>query len=170
MIGRGSRSSEGKGDFTVYDYGDNAGRFGLWNIDRDWEVLWRGKPRKNLGVAPVKQCKKCGYLMAPSVSICPNCGEVIMTEKPLYSDKATTLINLTADYEKLRGRQISSLTPTELAIYCRQTQRKAYCKRIAVSKGLAYLTQYAKEINWKSGWHRFIKAEPGIPFCDILIR
>lgn len=169
MIGRASRMAVGKSEFTVYDYGGNAARFGLWNIDREWVELWRGKQRKTVGVAPIKTCKNCGYIMSPSVTKCPNCGTVCISETK-QSDKATTLIELTAKYNPLRGRAIATLTPAELSTYCRMTKRNAFCKRIAMSNGNDYLNNYAKEMGWKRGWNRFISAEPGLPFMNIIIK
>jgi superfamily II DNA or RNA helicase len=41
MIGRGSRVIPGKTDFTVIDLGNNARRFGLWEMDIDWQDIFR---------------------------------------------------------------------------------------------------------------------------------
>lgn len=169
MIGRASRIFNGKSIFTVYDYGGNAARLGLWNIDRDWGNLWKGKQRNTIGVAPVKHCPNCGYIMAPSIGVCPNCG-YIMAKEVIQSDKPTVLIELTSKYNDLRGREISTLSPNELAVYCRMTNRKAFCKRIAMSNGNDYLNNYAKEMGWKRGWNRFITADPGLPFMNITIK
>jgi superfamily II DNA or RNA helicase len=170
MIGRGSRVVAGKSTFTVYDYGGNAGRFGLWNADRDWASMWSGRNKRTLGIAPTRTCKNCGYIAPVSVTICPNCGAAFPVAASPISDKATTLINLTADYEPLRGRRISTLTPEELTTYQRMTKRNAFCKRIAMSRGEEYLFQYATLQGWKRGWNRYINAAPGMPFADITIR
>ena len=41
MIGRGSRILPNKSDFTVIDLGNNAARFGLWDMDIDWHKIFR---------------------------------------------------------------------------------------------------------------------------------
>lgn len=40
MIGRGSRFTENKNEFTVIDLGNNAKRFGLWSEPIDWQEIF----------------------------------------------------------------------------------------------------------------------------------
>lgn len=40
MIGRGSRILKNKKEFTVIDLGNNALRFGLWDMDIDWQEIF----------------------------------------------------------------------------------------------------------------------------------
>ena len=41
MIGRGSRVLPGKSTFNVIDLGNNARRFGLWEMDMNWQDIFR---------------------------------------------------------------------------------------------------------------------------------
>lgn len=41
MIGRGSRVIPGKTTFNVIDLGNNARRFGLWEMEMDWQDIFR---------------------------------------------------------------------------------------------------------------------------------
>lgn len=41
MIGRGSRVTEDKKDFTVIDMGNNLARFGLWEDPVDWRTIFK---------------------------------------------------------------------------------------------------------------------------------
>ncbi len=41
MIGRGSRKLENKDEFTVIDLGNNAARFGLWNVPVNWQHIFK---------------------------------------------------------------------------------------------------------------------------------
>ncbi|MFC5045654.1 DEAD/DEAH box helicase [Aquimarina hainanensis] len=41
MIGRGSRILTDKSEFTIIDLGNNTARFGLWNANVDWQLIFR---------------------------------------------------------------------------------------------------------------------------------
>jgi Trk K+ transport system NAD-binding subunit len=169
MIGRGSRIVDGKSHFTVLDYGGNASRLNLWNFEHDWSKKWNSAPkRKSEGVAPVKMCPKCGYMMPSVIMSCPGCGYVM--EKAPPTPKETELIEVTAKYNTLRGRRIGTLTPKELAIYVKITNKKPFAKRIAMAKGQDFLEAYAKEVKWKYGWWNHIVADVSMPFTDVLIK
>ena len=172
MLGRGSRIHPGKNNFTVVDYGLNGTRHGLWNQEREWDKLWKQtKANKNEKAAPVKLCDNCGFLMPPASTKCPNCGtEQKQKEKTEQEKKETLLVELTAEYSKLRGRKISSLNADELAVYVRHTNKKAFGKRIARAKGQEFLEQYAKAIKWKYGWWNYIVAEPELEFTDVVVK
>lgn len=169
MIGRGSRISDGKKRFTVIDYGSNGTRHGFWNYDRNWEKMWNMKPKKaGEGVAPIKACPKCGYLMHPSIMECPECGFVM--QKKIPTKKETELVEITAEYNLLRGRKISTLTPKELSVYVKSTNRKPFGQRIAIAKGNVFLEEYAKCMKWNYGWWNHKIADETVEFHDITIR
>ena len=70
IVGRGTRISPatGKTDCLVLDFGGNVQRHGL---------LDQIKPKRAStgdGVAPVKECPECEFLMATATRLCPNCG------------------------------------------------------------------------------------------------
>lgn len=170
ICGRGSRTFPGKENFTVVDYGGNGKRHNLWNYERDWKKLWNGKDKKE-GVAPVKDCPECFFIMPINVSKCPNCGHLFEKEENKEEiKKQTELIELTATYNLIRGKKIADLSPRELSIYVKQTNKKAFGKRIAMAKGWEYLIQYAKEIGWKKGWNYFIQPNLELEFSNITIK
>jgi len=70
MVGRGSRTTETKKEFTILDFGNNIQRHDFWEQDREWSLV---KKVKQKGVAPVKDCK-CGALLRLSLQTCPYCG------------------------------------------------------------------------------------------------
>lgn len=72
MLGRGSRPSEGKAQFTVIDMGGNAKKHGLYEMDRDWDLVKKRGGKQ--GVAPVKICGNCGAMVHLSKPVCPHCG------------------------------------------------------------------------------------------------
>ena len=169
MIGRGSRLLPGKSRFTVLDYGRNATRHKPWNYEHDWAKLWNQKPKKE-GIAPIKMCVNCGYIMPANVNPCPECGfttEYIPTEQ---EKKETQLVEVTAKYNNLRGRFISSLTPAELFDYVQMTNKKPFAKRIAMAKGSEFLEMYARYSKWNYGWWNHIVADTTLEYTDIIIR
>lgn len=179
MCGRGSRISDGKDGFLVLDYGDNWKRHGLWIQDRDWEVLWKGKPKKDDGVAPIKDCPSCSFILAVSIMVCPSCGHVF--EKKIDGPIGKTeLINLTEEYNKLKGRKISTLSPLELVAYVKTTNKKPYGLRIAKAKLQAgdheFLKEYAKAMKYHHQFYSRMAEElvysdsEIIEFHDIEIR
>lgn len=171
MIGRGSRLAKNKTRFTVLDYGGNCSRHGLWNFEHDWGTKWmvQKKKKKTEGVAPIKECPQCFLVVAPKVKICPECGFLFPAPKAAELE-AGELVSATSEYDKLRGKYISELTPFELFIYAKTTNKKAYAKRVAIAQGEKFLSEYAKSAGWKFGWNYKIKADIGHPFHNTLIK
>jgi len=79
MVGRGSRTYEGKTDFKVIDMGANCYEHGLWEDARTWELV--KKRRTASGVAPVKLCESCEAMNNASARICSDCGEPFKIKK-----------------------------------------------------------------------------------------
>lgn len=176
MIGRASRIDEGKGGFTVVDYGGNYSRHGLWDGERDWENMWNKMPkRKQAGSAPVKYCGKCEYICHSSATVCPNCGAPFpITEQMAAESK---LVEITGEYDKLRGRRVSSLTPEQLAIYAKLKNKGVFATRIAKSRDQhlpGFLASFAKCMGYRNGWlyHQQLQTRPGevILFTDVVLR
>lgn len=78
MIGRGSRLSENKEDFTVIDLGKNTIRHGFYDGFFDWETYFskgkKGKEKTSEGAMPIKECPKCGFTLHTRKITCDNCG------------------------------------------------------------------------------------------------
>ena len=86
MVGRGSRTCEGKTSFRVLDFGNNLYRFGMWDEERDWTKPPK-KPRD--GVAVYKNCPKCDAFIYASARICNYCGgEIPKTEREVLQELA----------------------------------------------------------------------------------
>lgn len=169
MVGRGSRVTPTKTKFTVLDYGGNASRHGLWNFEHDWAEKWRKAPkRKKDGIAPVKECPKCFLIVAPSLKICPECGHVFApTKKELEEGE---MVNVTAEYDKIRGKRIADLTPNELALYAKFTNKKPFAARVAKAKGKQYCTQYADAMSYSPYWADRHDYSTTIDFYNALIK
>ena len=170
MVGRGSRIAPKKERFTVLDYGGNASRHYLWNYEHDWNELWKKpKKKKKEGVAPIKECPKCGLIVAPAVMLCPECGHIFETKEKEYIEG--TLVEVTEKYNQLRGKYIGELSPLELAEYAKLTNKKAFAIRVAKSKqDIVFLQSFAQNMGYKNGWCQHQDISQKLEFYNIKIR
>jgi superfamily II DNA or RNA helicase len=183
MIGRGGRvldcerhlpiEERIKKYFTVLDYGANYLRFGLWDSDREWDELWKMPKKSKEGVAAVKMCPQCEFIVNVSISKCPNCGyEFEKKDIPL---EVGQLIEITETYSKLveAKKRIGELTPAELAIYAKLKNKKNFAARIARTREEqqpGYLMEYAKEMDYKPAWVDWqLKSDGGIGFTNFVL-
>jgi superfamily II DNA or RNA helicase len=70
MCGRGARPHPIKLAFTIIDLGGNCLTHGSWAASRNWEDIFHNPKKPGAGVAPVKECPKCGMLIHTSQMIC----------------------------------------------------------------------------------------------------
>ena len=84
MVGRGSRTCEGKTEFKVLDFGNNLYRFGMWDDDRDWT---KPPKKKRDGLAVYKNCIHCDAFLYASARVCTECGVIIpKTEREVLEE------------------------------------------------------------------------------------
>lgn len=82
MIGRGSRVTPIKKNFTILDFGMNIQRHGYWHIERTWSLDQPKKKKKKKDSFPVKFCPQCSAILSVNVKSCEYCGYVWpITEK-----------------------------------------------------------------------------------------
>lgn len=83
MVGRGSRTFEGKDNFTIIDLGKNTDRFGFYDDQYEWENYFKnGKSvGDGTGVSPNKECPICGFIQHTRKIVCSNCGHDFVEEK-----------------------------------------------------------------------------------------
>lgn len=179
MIGRGSRPdfTTGKNFFQVIDYGDNWVRHQRYWDDREWDKLWKVTKkagRKGEGVAPIAMCPNCQAIISVGQRICQYCDhEVPLTDKELAQGE---LIEVTGQYNALIGRQISELTPGELAMYAKLKAKARFAARIAKAqqqKKPGFLPAYANAMGYKPAWVDIQMSQIGaspIDFADIRLR
>jgi superfamily II DNA or RNA helicase len=177
MIGRASRWLLGKKFFTVLDYGGNYLNHGLWDMERDWKSLWNKPNKPRDGVAPIKICPMCEYIVSAGADVCANCGyQFTKKDIPLEVGK---LVEITERYSKMIGKRMSQLTPEELSIYARLKDKKVYAARIAharerdavaAGKESRFLYEYAQCMGYKTSWVEFkrksVKEGEKISYAD----
>lgn len=129
MIGRGSRIFEGKEFFKVLDYGGNATRLGLWDFDYDWGTMWLEQKKKKKGIAAVKECSKCGLLLALNTKICIECGyEFKQKKKKEEEEQETILVELTKSvkYYKDNGGKVHASLYTAISTLLSKNKKSSF--------------------------------------------
>jgi DNA repair protein RadD len=98
MLGRGTRTADGKKDCLVLDFAGIVSTHGPFDNPRP------RKPGQKTGDAPVKACPECDTLVHLSVMECPTCGHVWerkppslkLHDDPILSDAAEETIPVTS--------------------------------------------------------------------------
>tara|TARA_R110000851_G_scaffold203517_1_gene355370 strand:- start:425 stop:1816 length:1392 start_codon:yes stop_codon:yes gene_type:complete len=102
MVGRGSRTTETKKEFTILDFGNNIKTHGHWQEERAWSLI---KKKKREGIAPIKECSKCKSIVLAQAKECNYCGFVFPINKKEI--EKINLINLKfkAKFDKIIEKQ-----------------------------------------------------------------
>jgi len=153
MVGRGSRTSETKKEFTILDFGNNIQRHGFWEDDREWSLI--KKPNRK-GVAPVKDCK-CGALLRLNLKSCPYCGYVF----PLPKVKEPIEVIL----EKLKKSDIDLYNQYQKFIKLEKKQLENGFKKgwiLYQLKTIKDFEDYEKFKNYKYGWAKYQIQQRGV--------
>jgi len=177
MCGRGSRLSVGKQIWTVVDFGGNGKRHGRWDTNHPWHELWNKVKKKRDGVAPVKDCPKCMYLLPAIAMKCPNCGHEFQPAPPTRIDsvKSVMLEKENAIIAAIKGKRLSELTPVELANWGKIKSKKPHVIRVAKAMEQiepGYLLIFGQAMGYKQGWYDFQLSEIGeekIDFYDKIV-
>jgi superfamily II DNA or RNA helicase len=121
MVGRGSRIIEGKDGFILLDFGNNVKRHNYCEFPRQWSLK---KKEKKEGVAPIKECPDCAFLMPARIMECPECGHEF---EPSQKEKEQKEI---AQLELMPGPQIMQIAKTASIIDLIKIQKaKGYAKQ-----------------------------------------
>lgn len=167
MIGRASRVLEhevklpleqrSKQRFYVFDYGQNCKKHLPWDFHREWQTLWIAKPKRE-GVSPIKTCPQCDYVNDASAKVCVNCGYTWHTlgTEAVQEPVDTVLVEVTARYNKLVGKNIKELTPLELADYAKSKGKQGFaqvvCKWHHKHGRPEFIKDFAKAMGYHHKW------------------
>jgi superfamily II DNA or RNA helicase len=156
MCGRGSRVIPGKKEnFTIYDFGGNHDRHGLWNQPREWSLVEK-KRKKSDGISPVNSCPNCEALLAVSARSCEYCE--FEFEQVAKEDLKGVLVEVVQSVEvkvpeNLIGKRIGELEPLELFELQKSKKYKpTFIWRIVRNLGEKAVKEYAEIANYKKGW------------------
>ncbi len=181
---RGATPYAGKHKTTVLDFGGNNSRFGGRNnimaltMDRDWNALWQSPevlPKMSNGVAAIKNCNACDFILPALARSCSNCGYIYPVLEVML--KEGELVRIEHDLQAIRdqansltGRRISTLEPSELALYAKERDKKAFCMRVAKAKAVTnpdFAVDYGKAMGYSRGWvERILKDQAEIKLYE----
>ncbi len=150
MVGRGSRPTASKKEFTILDFGENVHRLGFWQEARDWGEAFAGEQKKGQGVAPVKDCPCCGAVLYASARFCDFCGEVFATEKKAERGSLELMA-----YEKLNGRYLFEIakTPADLwELKSRKNYKQAFIERVLYYANYSELRRFWDAKGYTQGY------------------
>jgi len=153
MVGRGSRTTSAKKEFTILDFGNNITRHGFWEEDREWSLQ---KKEKKKGLAPVKDCK-CGALLRLSLMKCPYCG----FDFPPPKVKETIEVIL----EELKQNDLRLFKQYQKFIKLEQRAKDKGYKTgwvIHQLKTIEDFNDYERYKNYKKGWAKYQIEQRGI--------
>ncbi|AGF91631.1 helicase [Cellulophaga phage phi47:1] len=172
ILGRGARiirdGSIDKFNFTVLDFGGNKGRFGPYDVERDWS-LWHEETKTDGGVPPMKICgedsklnklkgagevkKGCERLILAAYKLCPFCGFKYPEDKDKVKDADLQLASIVDEKGvSLKAKAFKDMDFQELTTY-REIQ--AYhihwlYNQLWSRKEEKTIKEYAKWANWNS--------------------
>ncbi len=176
MVGRASRRTSAKSDFTILDFGENVTRLGFWQEPRDWAHLFENPKKKGEGVAPVKDCPACGFVAYASARICANCGAEFPEPKKTEEDIIATLKLL--NYQKsakLEGRKIYDIAKNPADLFELQRVKKykqAFIERVLYFANYTELQRFWRSKGYTDGyrWRKERDFAEGAPVKNFTIR
>ena len=93
MVGRGSRISPGKTEFSILDFGNNILTHGFWHEVRPWELTLKEMKDKPKGEEVLKNCPNCEAFIPVRAVTCVMCGHVDVKEKKEQEFAELQLLN-----------------------------------------------------------------------------
>lgn len=148
MVGRGSRVTETKKEFTLLDFGNNCSQHGFWEQPREWQLA-NDVTRFRRESSMTKECPECER-MVPLNTVTCECGYVWQTTRREQVEE-----RIEADLLKLDGFQLQlyalGKTFEELEII---QNSKGYKPGWILFQLTSFeeLKQYAAFKNYKPGW------------------
>lgn len=158
MTGRGSRVTETKKEFIIIDIGGNFQDFETWDTPQDWKEEFLFPKKKREGIAPSKECPKCGQLCAAQLSVC-ECGFVFTKKKKKEEEVHTELEELKVNYKNgaLQMPNFSGDLQTAIHYLEGVKLKKGYkagwlWRQIYMNFGEDGLRHYQQKQGFKDGW------------------
>jgi superfamily II DNA or RNA helicase len=170
MVGRGSRITETKKEFFIYDYGENYKRLGMWEDYRDWFNIFFDDKKSKKGIAPTKDCPKCGYINFARAVECENCNYVFQSTKKEVekTELQEILVN------NAIGKKLYTLTLNEIfALAEKKKWKLMYVERLIYHIfGKAQLNDFFDKSNRKPYYRelRFNKYSNEVPPFNYIIK
>ena len=152
MVGRGSRVTDTKQEFTILDFGNNVQTHGYWEDKQEWSLKKKRK-RQSAGVGGEKNCKNCKALIPIAAMECKYCGyQYPKNPKPL--GELVSLQMLT----KPQGMQLATTsTMWQKAQLAKAKVISPYWVLHNQCKTKAEALEFIRYMGWKPGWAYYNK-------------
>ena len=176
MVGRASRRTPNKSDFTILDFGENVTRLGFWQEPRDWANLFEHPKKKGEGVAPVKDCPACGFVAYASARICANCGAEFAPNPKTEAEVLAELKEMQyKQLGKLEGRKIYDIAQNPADLFELQRVKKykqAFIERVLYFANYSELQRFWRSKGYTDGyrWRKEKDFAEGAPVKNFTIR
>ena len=152
MVGRGSRTTVNKKQFTILDFGGNIDRHGMWHIERDWKSIFWNPKKAGENPAPHKECPECGALVFSSLMLCEYCGYKFPSAEQIEAEKVKGYLEKVGETD-IEGSSIDELTIQQLHhLELAGKYKPSFIARVARTRG--ELSQYAQLKGYSPGWIR----------------
>ena len=147
MVGRGSRVTPTKKEFTILDFGNNVQTHDFWENRHQWSLKKKRK-KKSDGVGGAKNCKGCEAIIPVGAMKCKHCGYEYQ-RKPQEQGEMVDLHLMT----KAQGMQLA----TTSSMYQKAQLAKAkvispYWVLHNQCKSKAEALEFIRFMGWKPGW------------------
>ncbi|MEI7584638.1 DEAD/DEAH box helicase [Runella sp.] len=156
MVGRASRTTPTKSEFTILDFGENVTRLGFWQEPRDWAQLFHNPKKKGEGVAPVKDCEKCGFVAYASARICANCGAEFPKPKKTNEEVLAELKEMQYKVvSKLDGRKLFDIAQNPADLFELQRIKKykqAFIERVLYFANYTELQRFWRDKGYSDAY------------------
>jgi len=176
MVGRASRRTQTKSDFTILDFGENVTRLGFWQEPRDWAHLFKNPKKKGEGVAPVKDCPACGFVAYASARICANCGAEFAPNPKTEAEVLAELKEMQyKQLGKLEGRKIYDIAQNSADLFELQRVKKykqAFIERVLYFANYTELQRFWRSKGYTDGyrWRKERDFAEGAPVKNFTVR
>jgi len=176
MVGRASRRTEQKDNFTILDFGENVTRLGFWQEPRDWAHLFEHPKKKGEGVAPVKDCPACGFVAYASARICANCGAEFPAAAKTEAEVLAELKEMQyKQLGRLEGRRIYDIAQNSADLFELQRVKKykqAFIERVLYFANYSELQRFWRSKGYTDGyrWRKEKDFAEGAPVKNFTIR
>lgn len=145
MVGRGSRVTASKNQFTILDFGENIRRHGFWEHDRVWSL--KKKALKAKQPPSCKNCPKCNALLYASKRVC-DCGHVFNMRQ---HDKEVKFAELRLMDGKAVRQKARMMPLEELAELAKAKIIKPYWV-LHNMQSIVEARKFVQLMGWKEGW------------------
>ena len=144
MVGRGSRCTDVKKQFSILDFGNNITSFGFWHSPQTWSL--EGQKPRPLGESILKNCPKCEAFIHASATNCKHCNH---TFTKLIKEQEIASLKL-LDPKELRSLALKGGLNEMIKLSKAKLISPYWCLHQVKQRSDA--ESFISQMGWKSSW------------------